>query len=101
MDKWADYGISAVRYNTKRTHILSVKVHIDNGDTLSSAKEWIRNDVVSAIDKGQTFITIMKDSNGKWAKGQNVQIVLINNAKYIRTDKNNRESDNLENLPEF
>jgi len=101
MDKWANYGISAVRYNTEHTHIINVRVHVDNGDTMGSAKEWIRNEVVSAIDKDQTFITIMKDSNGNWAKGQDVHIVSINDVNYIRSDKNNLASDNLENLTEF
>ena len=29
MAKWADYGISAVRYSTDETHIDKVKVHED------------------------------------------------------------------------
>jgi hypothetical protein len=101
MDKWADYCISSVRYTTERAYIIKVKVHIDNGDTVGNAKEWTRNEVASAIGEGKTFVTITQDSNNTWAKGQDVHIVLINNVKYIRTDKNNRASDNLENLPEF
>jgi len=32
MDKWADYLISAVRYNPQHTHIVNVKRHLDTGE---------------------------------------------------------------------
>lgn len=31
MTKWADYGISAVRYNTACTYIDHVRVHLGKG----------------------------------------------------------------------
>jgi len=101
MNKWADYGISAVRYNEDNTHITKVKVHVDNGDTIGDANEWTRAKVVSSIEIGKTFVTILKNSEGKWTKGQDVHIVVVNGKQFTRTDKNARASDNLENLPEF
>ena len=101
MEKWADYGISKVRYNAERTHITKVKVHEDKGDTIGSAAEWTRNQVVSAIEGGKSFVTILQGNDNKWKKGQDVHIITINGVKYIRTDQNRRASDNLENLPEF
>jgi len=101
MDKWADYGISSIRYNEQRTHIVKVKVHEDKGDTIGNAEEWLRSQVVSAIDRNKTFVTILKGNESKWSKGQDVHIVTVNGEKYIRTDKNQKASDNLENLPEF
>ena len=100
MAKWADYGISQVRYNQARTHIEKVKVHVDGGETIGAASEWSRSQVVSAIENGKTFVTILKGSEG-WKKGQDVHLVTVNGTKYIRTDRNSRASDNLENLPEF
>ena len=50
MAKWADYCISAVRYNAEHTHIVKVKVHIDSGDTIGTATEWTRSEVVTAIE---------------------------------------------------
>ena len=100
MAKWADYCISAVRYNTERTHIVKVKVHIDNGDTIGNATEWTRSDVVTAIGAGKTFVTITSTS-GNWHKGEDVRSVTIGGVKYIRTDANSKASDNLGNLPEF
>ncbi len=101
MTKWADYCISAVRYNEDKTHIVKVKVHSDNGDTIGNSSEWKREKVVTEIEGGTIFVTIFKSTDGKWNKGQDVHIVKVNGIKYIRTDKNSRASDNLENLPEF
>lgn len=100
MPKWADYGISKVRYNKDHTHIEKVKVHEDKGEELGPEEEWTRAQVVSAIDKETTFVTIIKKDQ-QWSKGQKVDIIIVNKVKYIRTDKNSKESDNLENLPEF
>jgi hypothetical protein len=101
MAKWADYCISAVRYNSEHTHIVKVKVHPDNGDTIGDATEWLRTDVITAIGNNKTFVTIVRSPEGKWKKGEDVRIVTINGTKYIRTDANNKASDNLGNLPEF
>ena len=101
MAKWADYGITKVRYNHQHTHIEKVKAREDNGDTFGAEQEYTRSQIVSAIEGGKTFITILKTSEGKWKKGQDVHIVTVNGVKYLRTDQNKTASDNLENLPEF
>lgn len=101
MAKWADYCISRVRYNSERTHIVKVEVAEDKGDSLGTTQEWLRGQVVSALERGKTFVTIVKGNDGKWRRGQDVHIVTVNGVKYIRTDRNARASDNLENLPEF
>jgi len=103
MDKWADYGISAVRYNNAHTHIDRVRMHPDNGDTIGSPVEQNRGDVIAAIKKGITFVTIFKDESkeGQWKKGQPVYIIKVNNVEYIKTVDNGKAVDNLDNLPEF
>lgn len=101
MSKWADFGISAVKYNYAHIHIDKVRVHPDNGDTIGSPVEWTRIDVVNAIKKGTTFVTIFKGSDGNWKKGQPVYIIKINGVEYIKTVDNGKAEDNLENLPEF
>jgi len=53
------------------------------------------------LDAGKTFITITKSADNKWTKGQEVHIITVGGVKYIRTDKNQKAADNLENLPEF
>ena len=101
MAKWADYLISAVRYNNNHTHIDQVKVHEDLDDKVGSAKIYERKDIVNAIDNGTTFVTIYKGDDNNWKKGQKVFVVTINDKKYIKTVENRKEEDNLENLPEF
>lgn len=100
-EKWADYGISEVRYNTKGTHIDQVKVHKDNGNSIGVAEVWSREKVVSKLEDNNSFVTILRNSDGKWTEGRKVEIVKVNGTKYIRTDKNNTAADNLENLPMF
>ena len=101
MAKWADYGISKVRYNDAHTHIDKVKLREDKGDGFGVEEEWARTKVVSQIEGGTTFVTILETEDKKWKKGQEVHLVTVNKVKYIRTDQNQKASDNLENLPEF
>jgi hypothetical protein len=100
MAKWADYGISKVRYNSEHTHIVKVEVREDKGDKFGPAEERTRSQVISAIERGKSFVTILKGTDG-WKKGQDVHSITVNGVKYIRTDKNRKAADNLENLPEF
>lgn len=101
MSKWADYGISAVRYNAAHTHIDRVRAHPDNGETIGAAAEYERATIVKAIKDGVTFVTIIPRDPGKWQKGQPVYIIKVNGVEYIKTVDNGLERDNLENLPEF
>jgi len=101
MSKWADYGISAVRYNVAHTHIDRVRAHPDNGDSIGAPSEYLRADIIAAIRKGTSFVTILKGADGKWMKGQPVYIIKVNGVEYIKTVDNGKAADNLENLPEF
>ena len=101
MAKWADYVITEVKFNAKHTHIDKVRAREDNGETLESAQEYARQDVVKAINKGTTFVTAFKNNDGKWNKGEDVFVIEINGADYIKTKRDNTANDNLDNLPEF
>lgn len=101
MSKWADYGISAVRYNAEHKHIVQVQVHPDNGETIGSPSGQLRQEVIAAIKRGTTYVTIIKSTEGRWTKGQPVYIIKVNGTEYIKTVDNGKEADNLENLPEY
>ncbi|MBU0710661.1 DUF3892 domain-containing protein [bacterium] len=101
MAKWADYCISAVKYDSEKKHIEKVKVHKDLGDTIEAPSEWTRTKVVETIEKGSSFITITTNDKGNWKKGEDVHIITVKGKKYLRTDNNETEEDNLGNLPEF
>lgn len=101
MAKWADYGISAVRYNSSHTHIDLVRAQPDNDDAFGAIGEYPRADIVDAIKRGVTFVTITRGQDGNWQKGQPVYIIKVNGVEYIKTVDNGKAADNLENLPEF
>jgi len=101
MAKWADYGISAVQYDKDHKHIVKARVHHDSGEMIGSPIDIARSMIVSMIEDGKTFVTITKCNDSEWQKGQPVKIVTISNVKYIKTVENNKEFDNLENLPEI
>jgi hypothetical protein len=103
MAKWADYLISAVRYNQAGTHIDRVMSHPDNGDSVGTGSEVTRQRVVALLDGGTTFMTIYKNPNdsNKWVRGAEVGIVTIDGTKYIRTDADKTKLDNLGDLPTF
>jgi hypothetical protein len=101
MAKWADYLISAVRYNQEHTHIIQLKAHEDQGDKVGPGKIYERQTIVNAIRGGTTFVTIYKNKEGTWSKGEDVIIINVNGVDYLKTEDNGKEEDNLENLPEF
>lgn len=100
MAKWADYLISAVRYNNEKTHIIMVKQHIDKGDKFSSADEVSRLTVVTNLKNDNSYMTIYKD-NDNWKMGEEVRIIQVGNSEFITTDPNETKNDNLGRLPEF
>jgi hypothetical protein len=102
-EKWADYLISAVRYNAAGTHIDKVRCHADGGDSVGAATEKTRDGVVKLLDGGTTFVTIYKDPGGasKWNRGSEVRVVIIDQTKFIRTDADRTRRDNLGELPRF
>jgi len=100
-EKWADYLISAVRYNSAGTHIDKVQVHEDKGEKVGPPSTWERTKVVSSLEANYTFMTITESSNSEWQRGAEVDIVTINGTKYIRTDADATEEDNLGALPRF
>ena len=101
MSKWADYLISAVKYDSNHERIESVKTHKDKGDTVGSGFIEKRSQVVSNIESGYSYCTILRNKEDKWNKGEDVHVVKVDGEKFIRTDNNKTKKDNLENLPEF
>ena len=101
MAQWADYLISEVRYNSDHTHIDQVKAHKDNGESVGESKIYSRQTIVDAINKDTTFVTVYKNSEGNLDKGQKVFVIKVNSTSYLKTVDNDKEEDNLENLPEF
>lgn len=101
MAKWADYLISAVRFNAAETHIDKVRVHPDNDASVGIGNDMSRTEVIRRIDGGATFATIYKNAEGEWSLGARVGVVLIDGVKYIRTRADRIKADNLDDLPRY
>jgi hypothetical protein len=101
MDKWADYYISEVRYNSKKTHIEKVKVHEDLGTNLGSPSTWEREDVLDSLRNDESFCTITLGKDNNWKKGAPVLKVTIGEEDYIKTKNDSIKEDNLGSLPTF
>lgn len=100
MDKWADYGINAVKYNGDHTAIVEVKAKPDNGDNFGAEERLKRDAVVKKIKGGWTFVTIIL-KNAKWTKGASVDVIKVGGDEFLRTDRNSVKKDNLGELPEY
>jgi hypothetical protein len=101
MAKWADYLITAVRFNAAGTHIEAVQYREDKGDSAGSASEALRSKVIEWIERGYSFCTATKGSDGNWHKGAIVKVVIIDGKQFIRTKSDGIAEDNLDNLPSF
>jgi len=102
MVKWADYLISAVRYDSEHLHINKVKGYeAREGRKVGDPFESSRQEVIENIKSKKVYITIIKREDNKWYEGEKVHIIVIDETEYIRTDQNQEECDNLGNLPKF
>ncbi|MCE7698399.1 MAG: toll/interleukin-1 receptor domain-containing protein [Methanobacterium paludis] len=100
LNKWADYCISAVNFNTNSNRIKNVEVREDYGDTIGNPIKFSRTKLIESLESGMTFVTII--NNGiSWNKGETVNIVVLNKRKYIKIDKNRTPNDDLGNIPQF
>jgi predicted thioesterase len=75
--------------------------HVDNGESVGTGTEVTRQTVVDRIEGGSTYMTITKNSDGKWHKGAQVQIITVDSVKYIKTVADSTKKDNLGSLPRF
>ena len=98
MSKWADYLISCCIYDDN--HIVKAGVHKDNVDSVDNKVIKKRRWIVNKLENDYTFCTIYRGQNDKWKKGANVNIIKVDQEKYLRTDSNKLKCDNLGELPE-
>jgi hypothetical protein len=97
MEKWADYLISQVGFNSNGK-ISRVRVHKDNGDKITHQGIYDVNQIISSIKSGYTYKTIVWNYKKKaWSEGAEIHIVK-DHLEYIRTDRDDTAVDNLENL---
>lgn len=99
MSQWGDYGISQVHYNSDRSHIESVLVHVI-GEGVGPGQSQKRGWVVNELARGKRFTTIVKTADGRWSVGAEVS-EFAHTVKFIKTEPDASTRDNLGGLPEF
>ncbi len=100
--KWADYLISAVRYQpeTDNRIIAYLKVHNDEMRFVGKGRTWSRTELLDALENGKSIATIRQDKEGKWVKCHNISLSSYNES-FIHSDVRNIPGDYLENVEEF
>ena len=101
MAKWADYAITHVRYDNDHSRISLVKRRPDLGNDLGDKSIKTRDNIISSINNGKSHITVYKNKDNRWEKGDDVIVYKLDGTYFIRTDGNKKKEDNLGNLPEF
>jgi hypothetical protein len=93
-----DYFITAKR--EKYGAITHVRVHSNySGEPSYTSETWTKEAVINLIDNiKKVFYTAFKDGWGNWKTGDRIHTVA---GKYLRTDGNCIQNDNLDNLPDF
>ena len=99
MTKWADYLISAVKYDSNKK-IIQVRQHKDTGETIEAGQLIDRTTLTDNLKKGMSYSTVF-NSNSNWKIGDKIQCIRIGGDFSIRTDLNKVEFDNLKFLPEM
>lgn len=116
MTKWADSVILAVRYsNNEKSNKVIDKVKVsdykvaeseDDNDKFENKRVLSRTDVISDIKKGVTYVTAYKSGKHEgsktfYKKGEKVIIDLVGSEEYIKTERNKKTEDNLDEIEEF
>lgn len=94
------YGIYAVHYfeSDKTKHIEKVKVISCYASwELGDPEELATKQVIDLINKDYEITTLIK-KDGEWHKGSKVEVY---DEKYIRSNNNSTDEDNLANLPTY
>ena len=99
MDKWADYLISEVGYDSE--HLISVALrHQETEQGITKGKPIDRLTIASDIKNGLIYITIYSGKNS-WKKGHQIHTFSIEGIPYLRIDRNKVKLDFLGDIQEF
>ncbi len=84
MEKWADYCISQIKWDTEKHRLIEIMVHEDKGETIGLGYLKNRNWIIQKIENNKSFITIQRTEKGKWNK---TSVVKLENGALKWNDK--------------
>lgn len=97
-----DYVITKVTYDNDHSRITHVKrgKYDSSSNEIKARSSVSRQKIVNSIESGNEHYTAPKKDGG-YTWGDEVEVFPIDGEKFIRTDGNKVEGDNLENLPKY
>ena len=99
MDKWADYLISEVSYDSE--HLISfVLRHQETEQGITKGELTDRLTIASDIKNGLIYITIYSGKNS-WKKGNKIHMFSIEGTPYLRIDGNKVKLDYFGDIQEL
>ena len=101
MAKWADYLISGVwkEKHNNSTFIAYVMLHQDSDTTIYKGVKTAHGDVVKLLNSGKTIKTTMWNyTSAAFNAGESVGTVTVNGVQYLRSHRDGKVTDNLDNL---
>ena len=102
MGKWADYCIVGVRFTPDHKQIETVRMLPDTGSLLITGLIMARRQILAGLQRGMTFTTAIPDDvQMSYAKGDQIGVVTLDGADYLRIDLDPIAADYLGDLPEF
>jgi len=97
LNRWADYLISEVNYDSE--HLISIAIrHQDTDKGITIGIPVDRLTISSDIKSGLLYSTIYHGIN-TWKKGKVIQTFFIDGTPYLRIDGNKVRLDYLGDLP--
>jgi hypothetical protein len=96
MDKKAEYLISGIRMNHLGTQIESLRRHKAGVTDVTDCDFIGRHTALEDIQNGVNYATAFPDKSGHLKKGSAISIY---KDKYLRSNENKTENDNLGHLP--
>jgi len=97
MNKWADFLISEVSYDSE--HLISIAIrHQDTEKGITTGLPVDRLTISSDIKNGLIYATIYHGNNS-WKKGKEIETFSIDGSPYLRIDENKVNMDYLGDLP--
>lgn len=98
----AEYRISGVWKNANNV-ITDYAFHTVGESSISRATKKTKAQAIALLEvNGNSAITWVWDySNAAWKIGETVQVINGNNGKYLRSNPDNKLTDNLEHLIDF
>jgi hypothetical protein len=97
----ASYGISSVRYDARREYVTELRIHMHDGALyFPSSGWWKRDNVLRGLRISDQFVTLLPAPGDKYQKDEDIHVVTVSGATYLRVDAELVPADDLGELLE-